>query len=466
MDVISYEDTSALSYDPSEERYWDKTALGKELDRTFEICHGCRMCFKYCPSFPSLFEAIDGHADGDIRKLTGADHEKVIGECYQCKLCYVNCPYTDQDKHSYNLDFPSLMQRAVNVKARDEGVPLRSKILGNPDLAGKMNGGLLSGLVNKAMKVNFHRSIMQAILGIHKDKSLPEFHRTSFMKWFGKRQKAAGVPIAHEPAPVGPEDEKVVLFSTCFVNYNNPDVGQDAVAVLEKNNVEVNCPSQNCCGMPGLESGDLKFALKKMKSNVDSLLPYARQGYKILVINPTCSLTLKKEYIRFLPPGEWREKAKVVAGATMDLHEYLFELKKKDRLNRDFKSTPGSVAYHVPCHLRAQNIGFRSRDIMKLIPGSKISPVAECCGHDGTWAMKTEYFDMSLQAGKKSFEGLKEKNADRVATDCPLAAIQLEQGMEAGERPEHPIQILAKAYLSPSEGGHPRATEELEGEES
>ncbi|MCB1316671.1 MAG: hypothetical protein KDK27_11985 [Leptospiraceae bacterium] len=448
MDVISFENVADVCYDPNDPLYWDRDSLRREVDRTFDLCNSCRMCFKYCTAFPRLFEIMDGPADGDVRNISEADQKKVIGECYQCKICYVACPYTDADGHKYDLNFPALMQRAVNIDARENGISFRSKVLQNPDMAGKMNTGLISRLVNKTMNMNFHRKIMQAILGIHKDKKLPEFHRTSFARWFQKYRKKQEQEHTLIADPVA----KVVLFSTCFVNYNNPSLGRDVVEVLERNRVHVDCPEQNCCGMPALESGDLKFAIKKMKRNVRLLLPYAKQGYKILAVNPTCSLTLKQEYVRFLPEKD-RDDAQVVAQATMDLHEFLFELKKDDKLNRDFLSSPGKVAYHVPCHLRAQNIGFRSRDVMKLVPESQIGVVADCCGHDGTWAMKKEYFDLSMTAGKRAFEGLSEQNADVVATDCPLAAIQLEQGMQADTRPLHPIQVLARAYRRPEAGG-------------
>lgn len=443
---ISFENTADVTYDPHDEKYWDESSLRREINRTFDLCHSCRMCFKFCPSFPDLFGTMDGHADGDVHKFTEADIDRVEDKCFQCKLCYVQCPYTDQDNHKYDLNFPALMQRRTNVRAKKSGVGLREKVLQNADMAGKMNTGFISRIVNATMKPGgFHRRVFQALLGVHKDKLMPEFHRASFMRWWKNYKKKK------DPAVAG-SGEKVALFATCFVIYNNPRLGKECVDVLEHNDLDVVVPPQNCCGMPGIESGDLKFALKKMKRNVESLYPLAKEGYKILAINPTCSLTLKQEYMVYLE-GELREKARVVSAAVRDVHEYLFELKGEDKLKRDFKSTPGKVGYHVPCHLRAQNIGFRSRDIMKLIPGAKILPVAECCGHDGTWAMKTENFEMSLDTGKRAFEGLKESNPDRVSTDCPLAALQLEQGGELKERPEHPVQILYKAYRAPAEGG-------------
>ena len=396
MSNISYEDTSNAVYDPYDPRYQDTRSLEKELERTFDLCNSCRMCFKYCPSFPSLFEAMD-RTDADASALTDKDKAKVVGECYQCRICYVVCPYTETDKHPYKIDFPALMLRAKISAARKKGIRFRERLLGDPDLLGRLNSGWLSGIVNRVMKSSLHRSLMHAGLGIHKKKFMPLFYKVSFTRWFRKYQKTHRKKI--EPLA----QDKVVLFSTCFVNYNNPQIGKDTLAVLEKNQILVEHPTQNCCGMPALDSGNLKAARKKMKGNIRRLLPYVEQGYKILAINPTCSLTLKDEYTRFLPHGKWREAAQKISEAARDLHEYLFELKNKEKFNRDFQSSPGKIAYHAPCHLRAQNIGFRSRDMMRLIPETNITPVAECCGHNGTWAMKKEYFDMSLEAGKRAF---------------------------------------------------------------
>ena len=447
MPALDLENTEHAVYDPQAPEYWDEASLQKEIERTFEICHGCRMCFKYCSSFPSLFQAIDQTEDGDVLKLTNEDTQKVVDECFQCKICYIKCPYTDQDKHVYDLNFPALMQRASHVRAKKRGVRFQDKVLQNADLAGKLSSGLISYLVNTTFNSEFHRKIFQALLGIHKNKKMPKFHMTTFSRWFRKRRK----PNRQS------QRRKVVLFSTCFVNYNNPQVGKDAVFVLEKNNIEVIHPPQNCCGMPGLNSGDLNWAVRKMTLNVKKLYPFVKKGYKILAVNPTCSMTLKKEYASFLPK-KWQEKGLEISRNTMDLHEYLFEVKKDNDLNREFRSTPEKIGYHVPCHLRAQNIGYRSRDIMKLIPQADVQIVDECCGHNGNWAMKKENFELSLKVGKKAFDSLKEKGPDQLATDCPLAAIQIQQGMGSSQEPYHPIQILAKSYKKPQEGGFVRAT--------
>lgn len=444
-------------YDPKQPLYWDENSLLEELQRTFDICHGCRMCFDYCGSFEVLFKTLDSYAGGDVSKISKEDRNKIISLCYHCKLCYVNCPYTDKDKHPFNLNFAALMQRATHIKAKQKGIELRDKVLQNSDLAGKMNSNILSSLVNFTLKSEFHRFVIEKILRIHKKKLMPEFHRTPFAKWFKKHKKIQN------------PKQNVVLFSTCFVNYNKPSIGKDAIFVLEKNECNVEHPKQNCCGMPGINTGDLDFVLKKIKGNLESLYPYAKKGYKILVINPTCSMTLHKEYPLYAgllgkteeEKNEWEEKAKTLAEQTMDINEFLLTLKKQGKFNTEFQSSPNFVAYHAPCHLRAQWKGFPSRDLLKSLPNTQVGFVAQCCGHNGTWSMKQEYFELSLKYGKKAFTELKSKEYNWVTTDCPLAALQLKQGMELSEEPLHPIQILAKSYKKPEEGGFPNSIQSI-----
>lgn len=436
---IDPKDLDGLSYDPNEVKFWDRSALEKELTRAFDICHGCRMCFSFCPTFPMLFELVDRH-DGDVTKLGAADIDATAATCYQCKLCYVKCPYTPDDKHEWQLDFPKLLLRKKALDAKRDGVALREKVLGNPDLVGTL-AKVNPTIANWANKTSFHRVIMEKMLGIHRGKILPDFVGETFEEWFRSHRHELGVDDG--------ANGKVALFDTCFVNYNAPDVGKAAVDVLARNRVAVKCPKQNCCGMPALDGGDVEFAKQQAQQNVDSLLPLVRSGHKVLAINPTCSLTLKKEYPTLLGTPE----AKELSSAVMDVNEFLFTLKRAGTFDRDFKSTPETIAYHVPCHLRAQNIGYRSRDMMKTIPGAAVTPIEECCGHDGTWAMKTEFFQLSIKAGKKAFDGMQEVAAKQTTTDCPLAAIQFEQA--TGTRPIHPLQVLSKAYKAPSEGGFP-----------
>lgn len=435
MDMIKFTPTDALTYDPHDEKYWDRSALREEINRTFEICHSCRMCFKYCDTFPAIFNIIDNE-NRSVREFTDADIELAADKCFQCKICYFKCPYTKDDSHEFNLDFPRLMMRYTANEAKEKGVPMRDKLLGNPDLIGKM-GCTSSTLANWGNSNSLNRVVMEKTMGIHREKSLPSFASETFESWFHKNKKNYQVDDDKLT-------DKVVLFHTCFGNYNHTQFVKEAVFVLWKNNIRVEVPKMNCCGMPALESGNIDFATQEAQSNFKNLMPYITSGHKVLVMNPTCSLTMKDEYPLLLKHEQSAEALAEFRKGIFDINEYLFTLKREKKLNRDFKSTPGKVAYHVPCHLRAQNIGYRSRDMMKSIADTSFVLVDECCGHNGTWAMKTENFKDSLRIGDKAFERIRSQEHDVIASDCPLAAVQIKQG--TGETALHPVEILARAY--------------------
>jgi len=436
LDIIKYAPTDGLTYNPNDPKYWDKAELEKELVRSFDLCQGCRLCFKFCQSFPTLFDAVDTH--GDVRLIPDEIRRRVVDECFQCKLCYTQCPYTETEGHEFKLDLPRLLLRANAVRRRDEGVPLREKLLGDPDRLGKL-ACRTAWLANAANRFRPNRVVMEKVMGIHRDKLLPQFASTTFERWAG-RQGAATEP--------SPGERRVVLFATCFVNYNRPEVGQAAYRVFEHNDCSVACPELNCCGMPALDGGDVAFAQRQARRNVERLLPFVEQGYNIAVLNPTCSLMLRQEYPELLDdPGDraMAGAARKVAAATKDACEYLHLLRKEGQFKEDFKSTPaGNVAYHAPCHLRMQGIGFRGRDLMRRIPQVKPKLTAECCGHDGTWAMKKEYFELSLKNGAKAFDGMKRAEAEVWSTECPLAAVQFEQA--CGKQALHPLEVLDRAY--------------------
>ena len=421
--------TDGLTYNLNEPKYFDREGLNKELERVFDICHGCRLCFNLCPSFPALFDATDRN-NGEVRKLTRAETDQVIDLCYGCRLCEIKCPYTPRDGHPFQLDFPRLMMRAKAVDAKENGVALRERVLAHPDQLGKA-GTLFPKLANFGCHQRFQRVMMEKLLGIHRDKKLPDFAIETFEKWL---QRTGLPPIPDSPTA------KVAIFQTCFVNYYNPAPGKAAVEVFAKNGCAVKCPKQNCCGMPALDGGDVEFARKEARANIDSMLPLVREGYKIAAINPTCSLMMRDEYPNLLPGDEVKE----FAAAVVDSHELLYALRRAGKFNNEFKSTPGTVAYHVPCHLKAQAIGLRSRDLMRQIPGLVITTVDACTAHDGTWAMKKEFFELSMKWGEKAFQGMRDGEARVMATDCPLAAVQIEQA--TGVRPIHPIEVLARAY--------------------
>jgi glycerol-3-phosphate dehydrogenase subunit C len=429
---IAYAPTDGLSYNPSEDKYWDPQALDKEVRRTFEICHGCRLCFKYCDSFPNLFSLLDETYDGDVRRLTESDTARVMDACFQCKLCEVQCPYTERDNHEFKLDFPKLVHRYRAQEARQKGLSLRSKVLGNPDLAGLLARASF-GIANIANRLRPHRIFLEKVLGIHRDKLLPQFASTTFEKWAARAGKVSSQPGG-----------EVVLFQTCYVQNNEPEIGRDTVEVMERNSVDVRCTrGLECCGMPAWERGDLDTLRRHAMVNLVKLAPFVEQGAKVVALNPTCSMMLRREYPT-LVATEDKTVAEKVAAAVMDPSEYLWSIRNEDRFNTAFKSGPEKVAYHAPCHIRAQAIGFKGRDLLRKIPGVMPSTVMECCGHDGTYAMTKEGFEPSARVGRKAFDEMKDASSEVWVTDCPLAAVQFEQ--HAGVRPMHPMSVMARAY--------------------
>jgi len=430
---IAYQPTDGLSYDPAEEKYWDADALDKEIRRTFEICHGCRLCFKYCDSFPSLFSFIDDRHGGDVRQIAEAETATVMDACFQCKLCEVQCPYTERDGHEFKLDFPRLVSRYVAQRAQRDGFQLRDRVLGNPDAAGRLARASF-GIANAANRVRLHRVFLEKVLGIHRDKLLPDFASSTFEKWAERAGK-----IKSEPGG------EVVLFQTCYIQNNEPQIGRDTVEVLERNGVDIRCTrGLECCGMPAWERGDLESLRRHARANIKALMPFVERGAKIVAINPTCSMMMRREHPTLVGPED-RPAAEAIAEAVMDPSEFLWSIRNEARFNTGFRSTPGDrVAYHAPCHLRAQAVGFKGRDLLRKIPGVVPATVMECCGHDGTYAMTLEGFEPSARIGKKAFDAMKDGAAEIWATDCPLAALQFQQ--HAGVRPMHPMTILARAY--------------------
>jgi len=422
------------AYDPTDPRYYDEKDLRAEIERVFSLCADCRMCVKFCGSFPNLFNAIDDHcvegkyADVNTTKLTAGDVRAVVDDCFQCKLCYIKCPYTPGD-HEWAIDFPRLMARAKAQQVKKNGVPWLDRLLGSPDLVGKV-ATKTAALANWANQNSANRKLMQSAIGIHKDKKLPSFAAKTFAAHFAAERRAvSGVPSA-----------KVAFFATCYVNYNQPEIGADTSEVMARNRVDVAFAYERCCGMPLWHNGDMDGAIEAAKLNVNYLTPFVDDGRVIVATNPTCSQMLRVEYPRLLGSAAARK----VAGSVNDPMEFLARLAAEGKLNKDFKTGAGNVSYHIPCHLRAQNVGYKTRDVLALLPDTRVRVVEECSGHDGTWSMKKENFPQSLKWGGRAFQQMAEGNPKTTCSDCPLAAIQIEQGN--GKRPLNPMQILAKSY--------------------
>jgi glycerol-3-phosphate dehydrogenase subunit C len=422
-----------MVFDLNSPEFYNEEAYDKETLRIYEICNGCRLCYNLCPSFKVLFERID-ELDGEVHKLGKEDKKKIIDLCYDCKLCFPKCPYTPP--HHYMLDFPRLMLRGKAIEAKKGNVKLQDKLLGRTDLIGSVSTKF-APIVNWTLENKPSRVIMEKVVGIHRNRNLPKYSSTTFRQWYKKHIKANPTTIENSEAP------HVVFFHTCSVNYNDPDQGKAAIQVLEKNEINIEIPPQKCCGMPFLDGGDIDNARKNAEFNIKNLSPFVKKGFDIVTPGPTCTYMLKQEYPLLTNDPD----AKLISEHTFDLMEYLAKLEKSGKLSKDFKKAQGKITYHLPCHLKAQNIGYKSRDVLELIPNTSVDVVAKCTGHDGTWSLKKDYFELSLEIGKPVFDKFKESHQTIAATDCPLAQLQIQKG--SGRKSRHPVQILRDAYGLP-----------------
>ena len=433
----SLEAPTRHAIDWKSEDFYDEEKLYAELARVFDICHGCRRCVNLCTAFPTLFDLIDEGATGELDGVAKERYWDVVDRCYLCDMCYMSkCPYVPP--HPWNVDFPHLQLRAKAVKFRKGEVKLRDRILTSTDRVSKLATiPVVVKFVNAANKSRPARALLDKVLGVHKDRVLPEYDSAHF------RKRAR--PERDRPVTEGRAPGKVAIFSTCYVNYNEPAIGHDLLAVLAHNEVPVELVEKEaCCGMPKLELGDLEAVAASKARNIPMLARYARAGYAILTPVPSCTLMFKQELPLMFPDDE---DVKAVAKAMFDPFEYLVLRHKDGLLKTDFRNPLGRVSYHVPCHLRVQNMGLKTRELLEMIPGTAVTTVERCSGHDGTWGVKTEYFEESMKIGRPVFRQMAEAKPDYVSSDCAIAARHIEQGMAgAGGEKRHPITLMRLAY--------------------
>jgi glycerol-3-phosphate dehydrogenase subunit C len=418
--------------------FHDPAKVEKELGRVFEICHGCRRCVNLCTAFPTLFDLVDQSATLEVDGVAKQDYGKVVDQCYLCDMCYMTkCPYVPP--HPWNVDFPHLMLRAKAARFHHHGARLRDRLLTSTDAVGKLATiPVVVQFVNAANRSGPARSLMQKALGVHKDRELPEYTGARFRSH--ARPKAT-FPVREGKSAPG----KVAVFSTCYVNYNEPGIGHDLLRVLEHNNVPVVIvEKESCCGMPKLELGDLEAVARSKEANIPVLARLAREGYAILSAVPSCTLMFKQELPLMFPDDA---EVKGVAEAMFDPFEYLVLRHKDGLLRTDFQRSLGKVSYHVPCHLRVQNMGQKTRELLEKIPDTRITTVERCAGHDGTWGVKAEYFDNSMKIGRPVFRQMSEGGPDYVSSDCAIAGRHIMQGMgDTKAEKRHPLTLLRLAY--------------------
>jgi Fe-S oxidoreductase len=421
------------------ERFYDEADLFAELERVYDICHGCRRCFSLCNAFPTLFDAIDESDTMELDGVARAVYWDVVDHCYLCDMCYMTkCPYVPP--HEWNVDFPHLMLRAKAVRFRQGKSRARDRLLASTDTVGRLAGiPIITRAVNATNRSAGGRKLVEKLLAVHPDAVLPEYHTKTLRKRVGKlkSREAAG-------EPAGPTRGKVALFATGNGKYNEPHVGEDLVAVFEHNSIPVTIArKEQCCGMPKLELGDLDAVRKAKEANIPVLAGLVDAGWDIVAPVPSCVLMFKQELPLMFPDDPDVIK---VRDAIYDPFEYLMLRHKYGKLNTDFRASLGKVAYQVPCHLRVQNIGLKTRDMLQLVPDTELEVIERCSGHDGTYAVKSEFHDISMKICRPVVNRVARAAADHYSSDCPMAGHQIENGLRDGSKPEHPMSLLRMAY--------------------
>ena len=425
--------------------YYDQAACETEMARIFDICHGCRRCVSLCHSFPTLFDLVDATKEGEVHEVAKPDFWKVVDQCYLCDLCYMTkCPYVPP--HPWNVDFPHTMLRAKAIKFKNGGVGAGERFLASTDRHGKFAGiPVVVQVVNALNKTKPMRRALDRTLGVHPDAWLPDL-ATSRFRWSAKKTGSATEVRDGQRTP-----GKVAIFSTCYINYNEPGIGHDLIKLLEHNEIPYTLvEKEKCCGMPKLELGDLDSVAAHKEANVPMLARYAKDGFAILSAVPSCTLMFKQELPLMFPDDA---DTQLVKEAMYDPFEYLMARHKDGLLKLDFKAALGKVSYHIPCHGRVQKIGRKTEEVFKLINQTvpvQLNTVERCSGHAGTYGVKTPTHPIALKIGRPVLKAMAKDEPDVISSDCALAGHHIAQGMQVNGLPavplQHPLSLVCKAY--------------------
>ncbi|WP_456417811.1 heterodisulfide reductase-related iron-sulfur binding cluster [Thiolapillus sp.] len=417
--------------------YYDEEKLLTEMERVFDICHGCRRCVSLCHAFPTLFDLVD---ESDTMEMDGVDKKdywKVVDHCYLCDLCFLTkCPYVPP--HEWNLDFPHLMLQAKAVHFKKHGAPLRDRILSATDTVPKLAGiPIVAGVVNAMNANQGFRKLLEKTLGVDQDAVIPKYTSKPLRKRIRPKANVQG-------EAAGRTTGKVALFATCYGNNNQPDMGEDLFAVFEHNGIPVTiAEKERCCGMPKLELGDLQAVAEAKEVNVPALVKMIDAGWDIVAPIPSCVLMFKQELPLMFPEDEDVLK---VRDHIYDPFEYLMLRHREGKLNTDFKHSLGKVSYHVSCHQRVQRMGMKTRELLQLIPDTEVQAIERCSGHDGTYAVKKEFHAISMKLVRPVAGKVKQFEPDHLTSDCIMAGHHIAHALDDDYKAEHPIALLRKAY--------------------
>ena len=423
--------------------FYDEAKLFAEMERVFDICHGCRRCVSLCGSFPTLFDLVDESPTLEVDGVAKEAYWKVVDQCYLCDVCYMTkCPYVPP--HPWNLDFPHLMLRAKAVKFASGKVPFKDKLLASTDGLGTLASiPVVTQVTNALNRSGAARGLMESTLGVDRTAWVPEYAGAKFR---ANVATSAAFPVKDGSRTPG----KVAIYATCYINYNEPGIGHDLVKILAHNEIPyVIAEKEACCGMPKLELGDLQAVAANKEKNIPALAKLAREGYAIVTPIPSCTLMFKQELPLMFPDDP---DVRAVQEAMFDPFEYLVLRHKDGLLKTDFGKPLGKVSYHIPCHSRVQNVGQKTREALELVPGTTVNTVERCSGHSGTWGCKKEFHQMAMKIGRPVFRQMAEPQPDWISSDCQLGGRHIEQGMgdtKGHAQLRHPITLLRMAYGLP-----------------
>ena len=423
-----------------DEAWYDEAALDAELRRVYDICHGCRRCFNLCDSFPILFDAVDESPNEEVSDLSTAQVKAVVDACTLCDMCYMTkCPYVPP--HAFDLDFPHLMLRHRAVENRKGKTALVDRQLAEMDRNGKLIGPV-AGLANWATSEGntLTRPLIEAVTGIDRRAHLPPFLETSLVN--------QGPAIIPAPNPEGPAfGRKVVIYAGCHDNFNDGTPGEAAIKVLAHNGLRVRIEHPDCCAMPKFENGDLPAVASAAQRISAYFAPLIKDGWDVVPLTTSCALMLKFEW-PLIEPGN--EEVALLANHSFDVSEYVVRLAKECGL-APISPMAKTIGVHFACHARAQNMGPKAMEMLRLIPEAQPKLTERCSGHGGKWGIFKDNFDRAIKVGKPAARNLVKDNPDVIVSECPLAGPHLRQviaanGQEPPRRIGHPIEVMAQAY--------------------
>jgi glycerol-3-phosphate dehydrogenase subunit C len=403
-----------------------------------DACIKCNVCTTVCP-VSRVTDAFPGpkYVGPQAQRFRGpsahgGSPDRSVDLCSGCGICTRACPAGVLIAETNN--------RARAAIVAERGTSLRNRLISDTDLLIRLGANPLAPLANFGLRFGPLRWIGEKVLGVHRRGPLAPFSRQTFRGWWRRSHRPTALPAGADPA------RTVVYFHGCAVNGFEPDLGRDAVAILERNGFTVVVPPQECCGLPFISNGLYEKARRKARSNLDSLAAFARAGYRIVGTSTSCTHALKAEYREMLDLAD--DDARVVADATWDICELLADVYEHGELDTGFAPVSESLPYHPPCQLKSHGIGTPAMDLFALVPGLRaVDTDHDCCGAAGTYGLKAERWQIAHDVGAPLFEKVRAaaaEGASRAACDSETCRWQIQQS--SGVPTVHPITILADAY--------------------